>query len=117
MDPFELFQSTGIYKLAILYFSRSRGLAIVGCHKGEEVEVIQISGEVDPHTGNFTALDYFGPESRDRFPIISKADFENLVAFIETRIDDHTRMSIIEPQVIKEALCSTWSDNPTGYLH
>jgi len=117
MDPFELFQSTGIYKLAILYFSRSRGLAIVGRHKGEEVEVIQISGEVDPHTGNFTALDYFGPESRERFPVISKADFENLVAFIETRIDNQTRMSIIEPELIKAALCSNWFDEPNSYVH
>jgi len=118
MDPFELFQASGIYKLAILYFSRSRGLAIVGrCISGDNVEVIQFSGEVDPHTGNFTALDYFGPERRHRFPVISKADFENLVSFIETRIDAQTRMSVIEPEVIKTALCDAWSEEPTKYLH
>lgn len=61
MNPFELFQSSDIYKLAILYFSQSRGLAIVGRYTGgDNVEVIQISGEVDPHTGNFVALDYPG---------------------------------------------------------
>jgi hypothetical protein len=73
MNPFELFQSSGIYKVAVLYFSRSRGLAIVGrCANGDKVEVIQISGEVDPHTGNFTALDYVGADSQESFPLISK---------------------------------------------
>jgi len=105
MNPFELFQSSGIYKLAILYFSRSRGLAIVGRHApGGNVEVIQISGEVDPHTGNFTALDYNDHDRREPFPIITRKDFENLVTFIEAKIDDQTRMSIIEPELIRSVL-------------
>ncbi len=105
MNPFELFQSSGIYKLAILYFSRSRGLAIVGRNApGGNVEVIQISGEVDPHTGNFTALDYNDSERREPFPIITRKDFENLVAFIAAKIDDQTRMSVIEPELIRSVL-------------
>jgi hypothetical protein len=112
MNPFELFQSTGIYKLAILYFSSSRGLAIVGrCSKGDTVEVIQISGEVDPHTGNFTALDYPPSERRDQLPVITKRDFENLVTFIETKIDDQTRMSIIEPDIIRDLLSNVCQDS------
>ncbi len=118
MNPFELFQSSGVYKLAILYFSRSRGLAIVGRHVTEgNVEVIQISGEVDPHTGNFTALDYAGPESDEVFPVISEKDFENLVSFIASRIDDQTRMSVIEPEVLKSVLSEGCLQEPGKYLH
>jgi hypothetical protein len=118
MNPFELFQSSGIYKMAILYFSRSRGLAIVGrCTSGENVEVIQISGEVDPHTGNFTALDYMDSERVDQFPVITKNDFENLVSFIETKIDDHTCMSIIEPELIRSALSEDYAPKAPDYMH
>ena len=118
MNPFELFQSSEIYKLAILYFSRSRGLAIVGRHApGGNVEVIQISGEVDPHTGNFTALDYPAPERREHVPVISKKDFENLVRFIEAKIDDQTRMSIIEPKLIKSAISKACcKESPSHYI-
>ncbi|MCX5862926.1 MAG: hypothetical protein WCG29_09655 [Desulfomonile sp.] len=118
MNPFELFQSSGIYKVAILYFSRSRGLAIIGRYtSNSDVEVIQISGEVDPHTGNFTALDYLNVEGDNRFPVVSKSDFENLVSFIESKIDDQTRMSVIEPEVVRTIL-SHITVRPQGeYLH
>jgi len=118
MNPFELFQSSEIYKLAILYFSRSRGLAIVGRYApGGNVEVIQISGEVDPHTGNFTALDYPSLERSNHLPVISKKDFENLVRFIEAKIDNQTRMSIIEPQLIKSALSKACcKESPSEFL-
>jgi len=117
MDPFELFESSGIYKLAILYFSTSRGLAIVGRHAtGGNVEVIQISGEVDPHTGNFTALDYPAEVRDDRFPVISRGDFENLVAFIEAKIDDQTQMSVIEPELMKAALSHALLQEPPKRL-
>jgi hypothetical protein len=118
MNPFELFQSSGIYKMAILYFSQSRGLAIVGrCASGDTVEVIQISGEVDPHTGNFTALDYSAGESRDEFPVITKRDFENLVMFIEAKIDNQTRMSIIEPELMRTVLSAPSSRESGEYVH
>jgi hypothetical protein len=118
MNPFELFQSSGIYKMAILYFSRSRGLAIVGRYtSGGKVEVIQISGEVDPHTGNFTALDYAGPERSDPLPVITKSDFESLVSFIETKIDDQTCMSIIEPELIRSVLSENYSETTSEYIH
>ena len=118
MDPFELFQSSGIYKLAILYFSRSRGLAILGRHAdAEKIEVIQISGEVDPHTGQFTALDYVTTHTSDRLPIISKKDFENLVAFIESKIDDQTRMSIIEPEIFRSVMSHGCTQDSGKYLH
>ncbi|MBI4964453.1 MAG: hypothetical protein HY913_14340 [Desulfomonile tiedjei] len=118
MNPFELFQSSEIYKLAILYFSRSRGLAIVGRHApGGNVEVIQISGEVDPHTGNFTALDYPSPERGEHLPVISKRDFENLVRFIEAKIDDQTRMSIIEPDLINSAMSKACcKESPSQFI-
>ena len=118
MNPFELFQSSEIYKLAILYFSRSRGLAIVGRHAPEgNVEVIQISGEVDPHTGNFTALDYPSPERSEHLPVISKQDFENLVRFIEAKIDDQTRMSIIEPELINSAMSNACcKESPNEFI-
>ena len=118
MDPFELFQSSGIYKLAILYFSSSRGLAIIGRHAEEEkVEVIQISGEVDPHTGNFTALDYVTTRTSDQIPIISRGDFENLVSFIESKIDDQTRMSIIEPEIIRSVMAHGIHEDRGKFLH
>jgi hypothetical protein len=118
MNPFELFESSGIYKVAVLYFSRSRGLAIVGRNAaGDNVEVIQISGEVDPHTGNFTALDYAGSEGTDQFPVITKQDFENLVSFIQAKVDDQTNMSVIEPEVIKAAASKDGSPHHCQYLH
>jgi hypothetical protein len=118
MDPFELFQSSGIYKFAILYFSRSRGLAIIGKNTTDEkVEVIQISGEVDPHTGNFTALDYVSGHSRDKLPVISKKDFENLVVFIQSKIDDQTRMSVIEPERIRTMVAQGTVPDRGKYLH
>jgi hypothetical protein len=105
MNPFELFNAKGIYKIAMLYFSKSRGLAIVGkCLKGDKIEVVQFSGEVDPHTGNFTALDYNLSDYQEASPVITRRDFENLVTFIEAKIDQHTRMSIIEPELIKPLL-------------
>jgi hypothetical protein len=118
MNPFELFESSGIYKVAILYFSRSRGLAIVGRYaSGDKVEVVQISGEVDPHTGNFTALDYAGSEGTDQFPVITKQDFENLVSFIQAKVDDQTHMSVIEPALIKAAGSKDGLPQQSHYLH
>jgi hypothetical protein len=81
------------------------------------VEVIQISGEVDPHTGNFTALDYSAGESRDEFPVITKRDFENLVMFIEAKIDNQTRMSIIEPELMRTVLSAPSSRESGEYVH
>lgn len=119
MDPFELFDSAGVYKLAILYFSSSRGLAIVGRHTTEgNVEIIQISGEVDPHTGNFTALDYPVSDREEDFPVISQGDFENLVAFIEAKIDGHTHMSVIEPELMRTALShASFHESPSRLIH
>ncbi|HTY21698.1 MAG TPA: hypothetical protein VMC85_01095 [Desulfomonilaceae bacterium] len=118
MNPFELFQSPGVYKLAILYFSRSRGLAIVGRHAANDnVEVIQISGEVDPHTGNFTALDYMTSDSGEHFPVITKKDFEHLVSFIASKIDDQTRMSVIEPEIIRGVMTQANLQEPGKYVH
>lgn len=118
MNPFELFESAGIYKVAILYFSRSRGLAIVGRNASDDnVEVIQISGEVDPHTGNFTALDYAGSEVSDQFPVITKQDFENLVSFIQAKVDDQTQMSVIEPELIKAWGSKDGLPKKSQYLH
>jgi hypothetical protein len=118
MNPFELFQSPGIYKLAVLYFSKSRGLAIVGrCTTGDNVEVIQISGEVDPHTGNFTALDYPIGERHSEFPIVTKTDFENLVSFIAAKIDDQTRMSVIEPELMQTAISQSSDVETNNYIH
>ena len=118
MNPFELFQSPGVYKVVMLYFSRSRGLAIVGRHaSADRVEVIQLSGEVDPRTGNFTALDYPGSAKTDELPIITKKDFEKLVSFIEAKIDDQTRMSVVEPEVIRSLLSRSSDQEPSGYKH
>ena len=118
MDPFQLFQSSGIYKLAILYFSSSRGLAIVGRNaNGEDVEVIQISGEVDPHTGNFVALDYVESREEEQFPVISRKDFENLVSYIQGKIDEQTRMSVIEPDVIKSFSAQGLVLGRSKYVH
>ena len=119
MDPFELFESAAIYKLAILYFSSSRGLAIVGRYATEgNVEIIQISGEVDPHTGNFTALDYPLLERQDGFPVISQGDFENLVAFIQAKIDSQTHMSVIEPELMRTALShASFQESPSRLIH
>ena len=118
MNPYELFQSSGIYKMAVLYFSKSRGLAIVGRRiSGDNVEVIQLSGEVDPHTGNFTALDYPCGEREGDFPVVTERDFENLVSFIAAKIDDQTRMSIIEPELMQSAISQSSVVEPNGYIH
>jgi hypothetical protein len=118
MNPFELFQSPGIYKLAVLYFSKSRGLAIVGRYAAaDSIEVIQLSGEVDPRTGNFTALDYPGTEREGQFPIVTKQDFENLVSFIEAKIDDQTRMSVIEPDIIRSIMGRRSADPSSELIH
>ncbi len=117
MNPFELFQSSDIYKMAILYFSKSRGLAIVGRNTtAGAVEVIQLSGEVDPHSGNFTALDYSGADRQDQPPVITKRDFENLVLFIEGKIDNQTRMSIIEPEVYRSVISSPGTKDASQYM-
>lgn len=118
MNPFELFQAAGIYKLAVLYFSKSRGLAIVGRHApGDGIEVIQFSGEVDPHTGNFIALDYQGADRESQFPIVSRQDFENLVSFIEAKIDDQTRMSVIEPDILRSLVDQGREESTSKFLH
>lgn len=117
MDPFALFDSPGIYKLVVLYFSRSRGLAIVGRQaQGDNVEVVQISGEVDPHTGNFVALDYSSLLKNDNLPLISKVDFEKLVTYIGDRIDNQTRMSVIEPEVMRLLAAQSAPLEPGDYL-
>lgn len=117
MDPFALFDSTDVYKLVVLYFSRSRGLAIVGRHaQGDNVEVVQISGEVDPQTGNFVALDYASLLKNDNFPLISKIDFEKLVDYIGNRIDDQTRMSVIEPELMRTLAAQSTSREAGDYL-
>ncbi len=118
MNPYELFQSSGIYKMAVLYFSKSRGLAIVGRRTGgDNVEVIQFSGEVDPHTGNFTALDYNCGRQEREFPIVTEKDFENLVSFIAAKIDDQTRMSVIEPELMQFAVSQSSIPEPGSYIH
>jgi len=117
MDPFALFDSTDVYKLVVLYFSRSRGLAIVGRHaQGDNVEVVQISGEVDPQTGNFVALDYASLLKNDNFPLISKIDFEKLVDYIGNRIDDQTRMSVIEPELMRTLAAQSTTRESGDYL-
>lgn len=117
MNPFELFQSRGIYKIVMLYFSRVRGLAIVGRKAaGDNVEVIQISGEVDPHTGQFTALDYPASERIDDCPVVSTEDFEKLVSYIAGKIDDHTCMSVIEPEMIRSLLSRNAAQEPSEYM-
>ncbi|MDQ7782500.1 MAG: hypothetical protein RDU20_06465 [Desulfomonilaceae bacterium] len=118
MNPYELFQSPGIYKMAVLYFSKSRGLAIVGRRTtGRNVQVIQLSGEVDPRTGNFVALDYPCAARDGELPVVSEADFENLVSFIAAKIDDQTRMSVIEPDLMKFAVSQSSTLEPNGYIH
>jgi hypothetical protein len=117
MNPFELFESPEVYKVVMLYFSRSRGLAIVGRHvAADRVEVIQLSGEVDPRTGNFTALDYSGPAGNGESPVITKHDFEKLVAFIEVKIDAQTRMSVVEPEALRSLRSRSISSEPSNYL-
>jgi len=118
MNPFDLFRSPGIYKVAVLYFSRSRGLAIIGRGiQDNNVEVHQISGEVDPRTGNFTALDYPPPEKRNSHPVITRKDFDKLISFIASRIDEQTRMSVIEPAVMQSLIEEADAGEPTPYLH
>jgi hypothetical protein len=118
MNPFELFESPEIYKMALLYFSGSRGLAIVARNMSRDnVEVIRLAGEVDPSTGKFIALDYSGQEGEKDPPVITKEAFEHLVSFIEAKVGDQIRMSVIEPQVLKSV--SSVSPHPeTGrYVH
>jgi hypothetical protein len=117
MNPFELFESPEVYKVVMLYFSRSRGLAIVGRHAAaDRVEVIQLSGEVDPQTGNFVALDYTGLTRNEESPVITKSDFEKLVVFIEAKIDDQTRMSVVEPEAIRSLRSRSTSSEPSNYI-
>ena len=117
MNPFELFQSRGIYKIVMLYFSRVRGLAIVGRKaSGDNVEVVQLSGEVDPHTGQFTALDYPASERVEDGPVVTRQDFEKLVSYIADKIDDQTRMSVIEPEVIRSLLSLNTGEKPVDYM-
>lgn len=80
--------------------------------------MIQISGEVDPHTGNFTALDYPPSVRENPFPVISRSDFENLVAFIQAKIDDQTNMSVIEPELMRAALShASLQESPNRLIH
>ncbi len=102
IDPFQLFESPEIYKVAMLYFSSSRGLAIVGRKASKnQVEVLKIAGEVDPSTGAFVALDYEGYSGDEQSKIITKQAFEDLVSFIEAKIGEEIRMSVIEPAMIR----------------
>ncbi len=118
MNPFDLLYSSGIYKMAVLYFSSSRGLAIVG--RGVEdnnVEVVQISGEVDPRTGDFVALD-FGPRRPTTKPtILTKADFDNLLSFIASRVDEETVMSVVEPDLLRHLSSHSALQDPCPYVH
>lgn len=101
IDPFQLFESPEIYKVAMLYFSSSRGLAIVGRKaSNNQVEVLKIAGEVDPSTGAFVALDYEGYNGDEQSKIITRQAFEDLVSFIEAKIGEEIRMSVIEPAMI-----------------
>ncbi len=94
--------------MAILYFSRSRGLAIVGRYaSGDNEEVIQISVKLTPIPGILRRWDYVAADRSDQFPVITKNDFENLVSFIETKIDDQTCMSIIEPELMRSFSLTT----------
>ena len=118
MNPFELLQSQGIYKVVMLYFSRRRGLAIVGrTTMSDNVEVVQFSGAVNPRTGNFTALDYSASDRNEDVPIITKRDFERLVSFIADKIDEHTKMSVIEPDVLRSILTNGSPPQPGEYIH
>lgn len=117
MNPFDLFESANIYKMAVLYFTRSRGLAIVGRKTpGGLVEVIQLSGEVDPHSGRFTAIDYQSIPGKEAPTVISKGAFDRLIAYVESRIDDHTRMSVIEPDVMRTLPTEPAQEDP-HYVH
>ncbi|MFH0823103.1 MAG: hypothetical protein V2B18_10170 [Pseudomonadota bacterium] len=120
LNPFDLFSSSSVYKVAVMYFSRTRGLAIVGRLTGTGfVEVIQISGEVDPHTGNFTALDYPSCEKPQGFPVVTRSAFDNLVAFIAAKVDDQTPMSIIEPQLVRSIMSGSGNilQEPGPHVH
>lgn len=118
MNPFELFESFEVYKLIMLYFSRSRGLAIIGRRaQGDKVEVIQLTGEVDPRTGNFTALDYSAEEPRRNPAVITKGEFEKLVSHLETSIDHRTRMSVIEPAVMRSVNGRVAALDPCLHIH
>jgi hypothetical protein len=118
MNPFELFESFEVYKLVMLYLSRSRGVAIVGRRANEDkVEVIQLTGEVDPNTGNFTALDYTMEDGKPSPPLISKRDFEKLVSYLENTIDQRTPMSVIEPAVMRAVNWRCAAMGPCEYVH
>jgi hypothetical protein len=118
MDPFELFAASDVYKVALLYFSKSRGLAIVGRNtEDDNVEVIRLAGEVDPSTGKFIALEYSISERIRERPVISKEEFEDLVSYIETKIDDQIRMSVVEPDVLRFFPSESDLKEPGGYVH
>ncbi|MFC1835423.1 hypothetical protein ACFL2Q_11920 [Thermodesulfobacteriota bacterium] len=102
MNPFNLFEATEIYKVALFYFSESRGFAIAGRRvSAGKVEVIHMSGEVDPHTGEFTALDCDMASNNDKTTLMSIAAFDELVSFLASRMESDTLVSVIEPHVIK----------------
>ncbi len=118
MNPFELFESPEIYKMALLYFSRSRGLAIVARNKSRDsVEVIRLAGEVDPGTGKFVALDYSGQGSDKDPPVITKEAFESLVSYIEAKVGDQICMSVIEPDLLKSVSSESPPLEPGQYVH
>jgi hypothetical protein len=77
---------------------------------------LQISGEADPHTG-ISTVDYAGSEGADQFPVITKQDFENLVSFIQAKVDDQTHMSVIEPELIKAVGSKDGTPQQSHYLH
>jgi hypothetical protein len=118
MNPFDLFRESEVYKAIILYFSKSRGLAIVGRHTpGEKIEVVQVSGEVDSKTGEFTALDYTSGDAGPGAPVLTKNDFDELVTFISSRIDKETRMSVIEPELMRAVPEECSLKEPGPYMH
>jgi hypothetical protein len=118
MDPFKLFESSGIYKAVILYFSKCQGLAVVAREIAEEqVEVMQIAGEVDPHSGEFLALDYVSLLKDRASPTMTREDFDWLVSVIASRVDAETRMSVIEPDVMKSITEHQCFLDSGPYLH
>ncbi len=118
MDPFKLLDSSGIYKAVILYFAKCQGLAVVAREtEGEHVEVIQIAGEVDPHSGEFLALDYGSLLKNRVTPTMSREDFDWLVSVIASRVDAGTLMSVIEPGAMKSIVQEQVVVDSGPYLH
>lgn len=118
MDPFKLFDSSGIYKAVILYFPGCHGLAVVARETmGEHVEVIQVSGEVDQHSGEFLALDYGSLLKNRPSPTMTKKDFDWLISVIASRVDGETRMSVIDPEVMKSIVEHQGLLDSGPYLH